>query len=186
VEISRNLCSERLKCIGRSSLRTVGVRAIEAIVRLDPQHVNPRKLEGFIEIDTHDKAIPKGKVRIAGRTPVAILMKCKDLRFQFGIRIKENGAGDVPKLVGSVVQGPAGARFVYLDIGTYASQTETCWNRRLKVPLSGITWDMIDRLADDSLTVLATRVPGTGRDGGPNCGTVKPFHGWKVVLAAID
>jgi Family of unknown function (DUF5990) len=110
--------------------------------------------------------------------------KGEDLRFQFGIRIKENGAGDVPKLVGSVVQGPAGARFVYLDIGTYASQTETCWNRRLKVPLSGITWDMIDRLADDSLTVLATRVPGTGRDGGPNCGTVKPFGGWKVVLAA--
>jgi hypothetical protein len=26
--------------------------------------------------------------------------------------------------------------------------------------------------------LLETRVPGTGRDGGPNCGTVKPFTGW--------
>jgi hypothetical protein len=24
------------------------------------------------------------------------------------------------------------------------------------------------------------RVPGKGKDGGPNCGTVKPFDGWKV------
>lgn len=107
----------------------------------------------------------------------------EDLQFQFGIRIKGNIGGSRPTLVGSIAQGPASGRFVYLDIGTYAGQTETCWSRRLKIPLSGITWDMIDGLAGDSRTVLATRVPGTGRDGGPNCGTVKPFGGWKLVSA---
>ena len=109
--------------------------------------------------------------------------KGEDLQFQFGIRIEGNGAGDAPKLGGSVVQGPAGARFVYLDIGTYAGQKESCWSRRLKVPLSGITWDMIDQSAVDSRTLLETRVPGTGRNGGPNCGTVKQFAGWRLVSA---
>jgi hypothetical protein len=78
------------------------------------------------------------------------------------------------------VQGPAGERFVYLDIGTYAGQKDSCWSRRLKVPLSGITWDIIDRM-EKSRAVLETRVPGTGKDGGPNCATVKPFDGWKLV-----
>jgi hypothetical protein len=109
--------------------------------------------------------------------------KGEDLRFQFGIRIKGNAAGNSPKPVGSVVQGPSGARFVYLDIGTYAGQKESCWSRRLKVPLSGITWDMIDQLVGDSRTLLETRVQGTGRDGGPNCGRVKPFTGWRLVSA---
>jgi hypothetical protein len=29
--------------------------------------------------------------------------------------------------------------------------------------------------------VLEARVPGTGKDGGPSCATVKPFEGWKLV-----
>jgi hypothetical protein len=34
-------------------------------------------------------------------------------------------------------------------------------------------------LADPSM-VLDARVSGTGRDGGPNCATVKPFDGWTL------
>jgi Family of unknown function (DUF5990) len=29
--------------------------------------------------------------------------------------------------------------------------------------------------------ILETKVPGTGRDGGPNCATVKPFEGWNQI-----
>jgi hypothetical protein len=47
------------------------------------------------------------------------------------------------------------------------------WSRRLKVPLRGITWEMIERKNS-----LQTRVPGTGKDGSPTCATVKPFAGW--------
>jgi hypothetical protein len=46
--------------------------------------------------------------------------------------------------------------------------------------LTGITWDIIDQVTADPKMILETTVPGTGKDGGPNCATVKPFDGWKV------
>ena len=79
-------------------------------------------------------------------------------------------------LGGPFVQGPADQRFVYLDIGTYAGQADSCWSRRLKITLAGIAMKMI--IAGG---VLEARVPGTGRDGGPNCASVKDFDGWKPV-----
>jgi hypothetical protein len=106
--------------------------------------------------------------------------KAKDLYFEFTVRVKSTGKDAMPTFLGPLVQGPPSERFVYLDIGTYAGQTETPWSRRLKIPLRGITWDMVDQMSDDPRAVLETRVPGTGRDGGPTCGTVKPFAGWKM------
>jgi len=88
----------------------------------------------------------------------------EDLVFEFS----------VPVVGGPIVQGPPDARFVYLDIGTYAGQAGSQWGRRLKVPLSGIT----SRMRQER--VLETRVPGTGRDGTPNCGTVRDFAGWSA------
>lgn len=104
----------------------------------------------------------------------------KDLYFEFTVGLKGSRKDAAPDFSGSLVQGLCGGRFVYLDIGTYAGQENTCWSRRLKVPLSGITWDIIDRLGN-SRSILEARVPGTGKDGGPNCATVKPFDGWKLV-----
>jgi len=104
-----------------------------------------------------------------------------DLCFEFAVRVRAGSKGTAPTLLGPFVQGPPSARFVYLDIGTYAGQTGTVWSRRLKVPLSGITSEMINGVTDNSGVVLETHVSGTGGDGGPNCGTVKPFDGWKLV-----
>lgn len=109
--------------------------------------------------------------------------KGNDLQFEFTVRAKNAGKDDGPNFLGPVVQGPAGERFVYIDIGTYAGQTGTSWSRRLKIPLRGITWKMIDRGLADAKSIVETRVPGTGKDGGPNCATVKPFPGWKVTPA---
>ena len=83
-----------------------------------------------------------------------------------------------PTLNGPFVQGPPAERFVYLDIGTYAGQTDTQWSRRLKVPLAGITAKMVEQVSGSA--VLEASVPGTGRDGGPNCATVKDFSGWSL------
>jgi hypothetical protein len=94
------------------------------------------------------------------------------LHFEFPVKVKADSKGAVPKFLGPFVQGPPAGRFVYLDIGTYAGQMGTQWSRRLKISLGGITWEMIDRLVDN-LWLLEIRVPGTGQDGGPNCGTVK-------------
>ena len=105
----------------------------------------------------------------------------QDLRFEFPIRVIENKDGQ-PNFLGSFAQGPASGRFIYLDIGTCAGQTNTPWSRRLKIPLAGITWEMIEQASDASV-VIEARVPGTGRDGGPTCGTVKQFSGWQVSAA---
>ena len=102
--------------------------------------------------------------------------KTGDLRFEFDARVKEGKDGQ-PVLLGPFVQGPTQERFAYLDIGTYAGQADSCWSRRLKVPLRGVTWDVVKQA---SRGVLETRVPGTGKDGGPTCATVKPFNGLKV------
>ena len=104
-----------------------------------------------------------------------------DLRFEFAARAVPSAKGEDPNLLGPFVQGPTGARFVYLDIGAAAGQIDSSWSRRLKIPLTGITAEILNRVAKDPNLILETHVPGTGKDGGPNCATVKPFAGWKLV-----
>ncbi len=105
-----------------------------------------------------------------------------DLNFNCLVIIKGDKEKDAtPKFSGPFVQGPATQKFIYIDIGTCAGQIDTIWNRRLKVPLTNITWKMIDEILAVNNCKLQTVVPGYGKDGGPNCATVKPFDGWKVV-----
>jgi hypothetical protein len=104
--------------------------------------------------------------------------KGKDLVFNFTVRVKSGRS--MPSLLGPFVQGPTDGRFVYIDIGTYAGQTDTCWSRRLKVPLSGITGEIVDQLVRKPDALLETRVPGSGKDESPTCATVKPFAGWTI------
>jgi hypothetical protein len=103
-----------------------------------------------------------------------------DLEFEFTVTAKTGSNDNEPDFAGPFVQGTKGDRFVYIDIGTYAGQTNTKWSRRLKIPLSGITWRMID-----SGKVLVARIPGTGKDGGPSCAyewrrRVGPSWRWEV------
>jgi Family of unknown function (DUF5990) len=100
----------------------------------------------------------------------------KDLTFEFHPSLRQDASDSIVGMAGPFVQGPPRQRFVYVDIGTYAGQADSCWSRRLKIPLAGIPAEVIR-----TGCVLETRVPGTGRDGGPNCATVKEFKGWKVV-----
>lgn len=103
-----------------------------------------------------------------------------DLVFTFPAKIK-TGKDNQPDFLGPFIQGPAGQRFVYIDIGAMAGQAASPWSRRLKVPLRGITWEMVQQAIADPSCLLETHVPGTGKDGTPNCATVKPFNGWRVV-----
>ena len=105
--------------------------------------------------------------------------KSGDLKFEFSARVKEGKDGQ-PVLLGQFTQGPVDGRFAYLDIGTYAGQTDTQWSRRLKIPFRDITWDVVKK-ASRGKRVLEARVPGKGKDGSPSCATVKPFAGWKIV-----
>ena len=66
------------------------------------------------------------------------------------------------------MQGPAGGKFVYINIGGSAGQHDTEILRRLKVQLP-------PEITDESVVV---KLPGTAKDGTPTCATLKPFPGW--------
>ena len=105
--------------------------------------------------------------------------KDNDLNFELTVKIK-NTASAQPIFLGPFVQGSSTERFIYIDIGRIAGQLNTVWSRRLKVPLVGITHDMINKVLTGTNLLLEAKVPGTGKDGGPNCATVKPFGGWQL------
>jgi Family of unknown function (DUF5990) len=50
----------------------------------------------------------------------------KDLVFEFQPLIREGVSDSMAALSGPFVQGPARRRFVYVDIGTYAGQADSC------------------------------------------------------------
>ena len=102
-----------------------------------------------------------------------------DLCFEFKISVKE-GKTSLYNFSGPYVQGPSNERFIYIDIGTAAGQINSVWTRRLKIPLRDISSEMIKQILADSSLILETKVQGTGKDGGPNCATVKPFSGWHL------
>lgn len=108
----------------------------------------------------------------------------KNLEFEFPITVKLN-EDDFPNFLGVFVQGPPNQRFIYIDIGTYAGQKDTGWSRRLKIPLTGINLNTIKELSTNSNKILEAKVPGRGRDNGPNCATVKPFDGWHISNRAV-
>ena len=101
-----------------------------------------------------------------------------DLTFEFHVGIKFDEGH--PVFFGPFTQGSRVERFIYIDIGTYAGQTETRWGRRLKIPLKGITSNLFERFTDADCLLAA--LPGSdSKDGGPTCGTIQPLKGWKKV-----
>lgn len=107
--------------------------------------------------------------------------KTGKLTLECSINVKGNRTDGSPNFGGLIAQGPPAGRFIYVDIGKSAGQFDSCWQRRIKLPLDGITWEMIDTVLENPKRFLQATIPGTGKDGGPSCATVKPIDGWKVV-----
>ena len=103
------------------------------------------------------------------------------LAFAFSVRIGDKAAGAKPNFLGSFVQGPRDGRFVYVNSGRRAGQRNTEWDRRAKVPLSGIGWPLINAAVAKHGSVVEGRISGTGRDGGPSCGSVDLIGAWRIV-----
>jgi hypothetical protein len=101
----------------------------------------------------------------------------KDLSFDCEVRAQPASDGGV-RFLGPFTQGPVKARFVYLCSGTSAGQHGSCWTRRAKIQLGGISWDMVQEACSKKKT-LVTEFEGTAKDGGPSCATVK-LTGWRV------
>lgn len=107
--------------------------------------------------------------------------KRRDVSFDFSLTVLDNREDGQPNFQGPFAQGPPGGRFVYVDVGTYAGQTNTEWARRMKVPLTGITWELIKKVVSRPGQTLTARIPGTGKDGGPSCATVRLIGGWEII-----
>lgn len=103
-----------------------------------------------------------------------------DLSFDLSLRLGERPGG-LPNFLGPFAQGPPAGRFVYVNSGTSAGQPGSCWTRRAKIPLSAITWPMIEEVLAASDRILEARIAGTAKDGGPACATVPLLGGgWQV------
>lgn len=105
----------------------------------------------------------------------------RDISFDFSLRVSDIRKDGQPNFLGGFAQGPPTGRFIYIDVGTIAGQKDTPWSRRMKVPLQGITWDLIRKTIKKPAYRLAARIPGTGKDGGPSCATVRLIGDWETV-----
>lgn len=121
-------------------------------------------------------AVQLGKDQLLPPSPAAP----RRIQFDFTVRIGTTTSGGPPRLLGPAVQGPPTARFVYLNSGLRAGQGGSCWDRRAKISLAGIT-PLLIASALKSGGALVAEFAGTARDGGPACASVLLREpGWRI------
>jgi len=93
------------------------------------------------------------------------------LVFDFRIRVSPG-----PRFFGDQVrsEGPV-RRFVYIRIGDLAGDAASPWSRRMKIDIHDIGAEMLDAACLGG-RMIETTVDGTGKDGSPACGTVRPLR----------
>lgn len=105
-----------------------------------------------------------------------------ELVFDLSVRVGESRDGSGTNFLGPFTQGPVSARFVYVNAGTSAGQFQSCWTRRIKVPLSGIDRTLVEEALRSEASTLEARIAGRAKDGGPACATVPLLDGgWRLV-----
>jgi hypothetical protein len=110
-----------------------------------------------------------------------------EVSFDLTMRVRDGRPDGLPNFLGPFAQGPPAGRFVYVTSGTLAGERESCWTRRAKIHLSGITWAMIEDVLSGAAEVLEARFVGTARDGGPACATVPLLDGgWSIAPGQRD
>jgi len=113
-----------------------------------------------------------------------VLVTGDEIQFEFSLRLGTPREGQL-NFLGPAAQGPASSRFVYISSGRHAGQTGTPWDRRAKVPLTGITDALVQSLLADDSRVLEARIAGTAKDGGLACASVPLLGGaWRLVTQA--
>ena len=103
----------------------------------------------------------------------------KDLVFETTVRVADGVRGGQPRVLGRSVQGPPDARFLYIGSGTFAGDKNTPWERRAKIPLTGITRALVSKGMKKG--TLEATIDGKARDGGPACATVPLVRNWTPV-----
>lgn len=68
--------------------------------------------------------------------------------YEVAVDVSERGTGEMPNFLGPFAHGSPGARFLYLSHGTDGGSG---WVKRIKLPLSPISWAMIESGAGRAL-----------------------------------
>ncbi len=68
--------------------------------------------------------------------------------FECDVKASDRGDGSEPNFLGAYTHGPPTARFLYLSHG---SRSGTGWIKRIKIPLTSITWSMIEAARDGAI-----------------------------------
>lgn len=104
----------------------------------------------------------------------------ENVRFNFSVRVKQGKLG-TPNFLGTFTQGTAKERFVYVCVGEYAGQLDADWARRVKIHLSGISWDQVEKILSDSTCKLVASYQATDKSGAASCASVALIGGgWAV------
>jgi hypothetical protein len=118
----------------------------------------------------HGQAAKTVLVPAAGRSAEAVT-------FDLEVTVDGSLPDGRPRLLGPYVQGPPGARFIYLCVGQYAGQASAAWAGRVKVPLGDLDWDRIAARPRDGR--VTARIPGRSPKGGPALASVRLLApGW--------
>ena len=107
------------------------------------------------------------------------------LEFDFALSLRSPTATEALRLGGPLVQGRPGKRFLYLNSGSYAGQSDSCWARRAKISLTSVDESMVEHARRIPGSCITGELAGTGSDGGPICASVRlKGHGWTLVTPA--
>lgn len=101
--------------------------------------------------------------------------------FELTVEARPSKHGIGPDFFGPFIQGPTEKRFFYICVGTVAQRTDPNWIGRVKVPLVGIDWSMVDS-ASKLRTCLYATFQASRPDGSPTLASVMLVDaGWQVL-----
>lgn len=102
------------------------------------------------------------------------------------VRVRRDASTGAPVFLGPYTFGPPTARFLYVSwsaVPTITPVASRAMFRRMKVPLTAITWAQVKEANARPGGVLQATAPGIARDGGPACASVSLGDGWRVATS---
>ena len=137
---------------------------MESEITLEIELIAPPKGVGF--------CLQKGKSELIDYQ----VSEGENIRFSLSVRVKK-GKADAPNFLGEFTQGTPKERFIYICVGEYAGQKNTSWARRVKIHLSGISWQQVEQVLAAPNGKLVASYEATDKKGGPSCASVPLIGG---------
>lgn len=126
--------------------------------------------------------LQRGKGAKSERLDYIEVLQGEDRAVEFDLEVTVRKAKDRPDpdFFGPFAQGRAGARYFYLCVGAVMAAGDPQWSGRVKVPLTGIEWSIIDGATMPDRILFAQYQASTS-DGRPVYASVPLLgDGWTI------